>query len=95
MPDKWQFSPRGLKGHRDRLGLTRVELGARVGVSPYAIKNYELGLHKPLLETFLQLCDSLGISPTELCQQGCEDEMIVYERALYWSPPRPMTTRRS
>lgn len=95
MPEAWQFSPRALKGHRDRLGLSRGQLGAKVGVSPYAIKNYELGLHRPLLEIFLHMCGSLGISPTELCQRIDEDPELVYERALYWSPPPSMLTRRS
>lgn len=94
MPDSWQFSPRSLTGHRERVGLTRAQLGAKVGVTDTAIKQYEYGTSRPQMKIFLLLCDSLGISPTDLCHRGPDDE-DAYDRARYWSPPPPMLMRRS
>jgi len=93
VPDSWQFSPRGLCGHRDRVGLSRTELGATIGVSHTAIKQWEYGLHPPRMKIFLRLCDSLGISPNDLCRQG-PDDGAEYDRARNWSPPPPMMLMR-
>jgi len=93
VPDRWWFSPRRLRGHRDRLRLSRSDLAARTGISPYTIKAYEQGLAKPSLDNFLLLIGCLGISPGDLCRTRDDDE-AEYMRALHWSPPPPTLTRR-
>lgn len=86
MPEQWQLSPRRIWGHRDRLGLNRAQLGAKVGRTADAIKRYEYGLDVPKTHIFLSLAGSLGISPTDLCRQSPDDE-VEYQQALHWSPP--------
>ena len=87
MPDSWSFSPKRLWGHRDRLGLSRAQLGARARVSQNAIKLFEYGRTDPRMTVFLSLCDSLGISPNDLCRKGRENDEQEYEAGLNWSPP--------
>lgn len=89
MPEQWLFSPLRLRGHRERLGLSRAQLGVRVCRGQDAIKAYEYGITPPSLVTFLSLADSLGISPNDLCQRSSNPEDELFE-GRHWCPP---TTR--
>jgi len=42
-----RFVPKGLKSHRDRLGLSAAEYGRLVGVSAQSIYNWERGVASP------------------------------------------------
>lgn len=86
MPEPWLFSPLRLRGHRERLGLSRAQLGVRVGRGQDAIKVYEYGIKMPSLSVFLLLADSLGISPNDLCQRSSNPQEELLE-ARHWHPP--------
>jgi len=45
--DQIRFSPRWLKAHRERLGLSAADYGKLVGVSQLTIYNWEKGVSKP------------------------------------------------
>lgn len=92
MPEPWRFSPQRLRGHRERLGLSRAALAARIGRRQETIKFYEYGTTAPSLEIYLSLCDSLGISPNDLCRTH-RDEELERRAGLVW--PLPPTILRS
>lgn len=92
VPEKWRFSPQRLRGHRERLGLSRAALAAAIGRKADTIKFYEYGTITPSLEIFLSLCDSLGISPGDLCRTSSDDGIERMEGRLW---PMPPTTARS
>lgn len=87
--EQWRFSPHRLRGHRERLGLSRAALAAAIGRKADTIKFYEYGAITPSLEIFLSLCDSLGISPNDLCRTSADDELERLEGRLW--PMQPMT----
>lgn len=93
MPEKWPFSPLRLRGHRERRGLSRLALAARVGVHLDSIKSYEYGLNKPSLDVFLSLAGSLDISPNDLCVQPGEpadkETQLMAGRCYPLPPPPP------
>jgi transcriptional regulator with XRE-family HTH domain len=86
VPEQWLFSPQRLRGHRERLGLSRAQLGARVGRDQNTIKAYEYGVTPPSLTTFLLLAGSLGISPNDLCQSS-PNPSDEFTAARNWRPP--------
>lgn len=103
MPEQWLFSPLRLRGHRERVGLSRPELAQRVKIvkgseikelKADTIKAYEYGAIKPGLDAFLSLADSLDISPNDLCRTSDDDEM-EYLAGKHWPlpPPSPQQTR--
>ncbi len=49
-PQKLRFVPKGLKSHRNRLGLSAADFGRLVGVSAQSIYNWELGHSSPRAE---------------------------------------------
>lgn len=85
VPERWQFSPWRLRGHRDRLGWSRVTLAVAIGVKPDTVKMYEYGKILPSLPVFLLLADLLGISPNELCRTS-QDNKREYLEAKAWIP---------
>lgn len=89
VPEPWQFSPSRLRGHRERLGLSRNALGAKIGKRMDTIKVYEYGITPPSLSAFLSLADSLGISPNDLCRQTPRDDEAEYLEGRTWSPTPP------
>lgn len=58
-----------LREGRILLGVTQVELAAKVGVPQSAIVNYEAGKRKPSIEVLERWADELGY---EVVQSGVE-----------------------
>jgi DNA-binding XRE family transcriptional regulator len=42
---KFRFSPKGLRAHRKRLGLSQEDMGLLFGVSAMSVYNWEAGAH--------------------------------------------------
>jgi len=55
-----------LKKRREELGLSRVTLAERMGISPSAVSNYENGLSFPKEDVMLRLFDGLDTDPNTL-----------------------------
>lgn len=53
-----------LRKRREELGISRVELAGRLGISRSAVGNYETGVSAPKEEVLLRLFDALGWTPT-------------------------------
>lgn len=51
---------------RLRLGMSQKELAARVGLTPSFISQLETNQISPSLNSFLQICAALGVSPDQL-----------------------------
>ena len=49
-----------LRKRREELGISRVELAGRLGISRSAVGNYETGVSAPKEEVLLRLFDALG-----------------------------------
>lgn len=93
---KWSFSPWRLRGHRERLHLSRHALAVRVEKSADTIKAYEWGVIKPSTDALLSLAGSLGISPDDLCRASetdtPADPTFEYLAGRTWpDPPSPPT----
>lgn len=55
-----------LRKRREELGISRVELAGRLGISRSAVGNYETGVSAPKEEVLLRLFDALGVDPNYL-----------------------------
>lgn len=55
-----------IKERREALGLTRTQLGDRLGVSKVAVRKWELGLAMPNADKLPALADALHCSIDEL-----------------------------
>ena len=55
-----------IKERREALGLTRTQLGDRLGVSKVAVRKWELGLTMPNADKLPALADALYCSIDEL-----------------------------
>lgn len=55
-----------LRKRREELGMTRLELADRLGVSLSAVGNYETGISAPKEEVLLRLFDALEVDPNYL-----------------------------
>lgn len=60
-----RFSPRWLKAHREKLGLSAADYGRLVGVSSLTIYNLESGKSKPRSKTLAALASVRGIGKRE------------------------------
>ena len=60
-----RFSPRWLKVHRERLGLSAADYGKLVGVSSLTIYNWEHGKSRPRQEQLAALVAVRGIGKRE------------------------------
>ncbi|MEX1193432.1 MAG: helix-turn-helix domain-containing protein [Dehalococcoidia bacterium] len=54
-----------LRGHRERVGLSRVALAVRSGVSEHAVKAFEWGQRRPKESTLTAIIDALGLTREE------------------------------
>ena len=59
-----------LRQRREELGISRIELAERLGVSRSAVGNYELGLSSPKEEVLLRLFRELQVEPNYLFQDS-------------------------
>jgi len=57
---------RRIKEARQEKGLTQEQLAERAGVSPTYISVIERGLKSPQLDTFVPVCNALGVSADTL-----------------------------
>lgn len=81
-----------IRERREQLGLSRPQLAQRLGVSPSAVSNYELGGSFPKEEVLLRLFDCLETEPDVLFQDsfrggsrvlsGDERELLERYRSL-------------
>lgn len=55
-----------LKAVRESRGMSQKELGARMGIDPNRISNWELGYSLPLMSAFRDLCIALNCPPGDL-----------------------------
>lgn len=55
-----------LVSHRDRQGMTQVQLADKSGLCATWISHFECGTRKPSLDKFVKLCNALNISPENL-----------------------------
>ena len=60
-----RFSPRWLKAHRERLGISAADYGRLVGVSSLTIYNWESGKSKPRQEGLGALAEVRGLGKRE------------------------------
>lgn len=60
-----RFVPKGLKSHRDRLGLSATDYAKLVGVSGQTIHNWERGVTTPRQEQKARLADLRGLGKRE------------------------------
>ncbi len=67
--ENMRFSPRWLKSHREKLGLSAADYGALVGVSQLTIYNLESGKSKPRNKTLAALASVRGIGKREALQR--------------------------
>lgn len=88
----WQFSPARLRGHRERLHLTRPQYSLLSGYSVATVKSVEYAKHVPSLAFFLSAANLLGISPIELCRTH-PDDGVEYRTAWHWTPPQQQIPR--
>lgn len=70
-----------LRRRREELGLSRVELADRLGITRSAVGNYETGVSAPKEEILLRLFDALQVDPNYLYRDSfrsdpfaCSDE---------------------
>lgn len=55
-----------IRERREELGLTRVQVFTRLGISRMAWYNLEIGAHMPHIDKLCQIAYELGIPPREL-----------------------------
>lgn len=70
------FSRGRLRGHRNGLGLSQIELGHRAGLHPDTLAAFEQGDLAPSDSIVIDLADALGVSPRSLRSatgNWCED----------------------
>lgn len=60
-----RFSPKGLRSHRDKLGLSATDYGRLVGLTGQTIYNYEQGKSKPRPAQLAKLVEMRGIGKRE------------------------------
>ena len=59
-----------IKERREALGLTRVQLADRMGVSKVAVRKWEMGMTNPSADKLPALAGLLGCTIDELFGQG-------------------------
>ena len=64
-----RFSAKGLKAHRERLGISAADYGLLVGVTGQTIYNWESGKGKPRAEKLAALAAARGIGVREAEKQ--------------------------
>ena len=55
-----------LKNHREKIGLTQLELANRVALERTSITNIERGKQKLPIHVLFGVCKALGVSPSEV-----------------------------
>lgn len=69
-----------LREHRERLGLTRKELAARLGGSESHIKAIETRKRKPTLPVFVLIARALGVDADKLLLEVLQREAYLNDR---------------
>lgn len=64
-----RFSPRWLKAHREKLGISAADYGKLVGVSMLTIYNWESGKSKPRREGLAALASVRGLGKREVLKR--------------------------
>lgn len=76
-----------IRRHRQRLGMSQLALGERLGISSVAVSKWERGQSQPDIPTLKQLADLFGVSMDELCghqtvPSEADENMSVMARAF-------------
>ena len=69
LADRARFSPRWVKSHRERLGLSAADYAQLVGVSGLTIYNWESGKSKPRKQQLAALVAVRGLGKREAIQR--------------------------
>ena len=78
---------------RTEAGLTRAELGERIGVAGRSIVNYENGERIPYGDVCAKMAEVFGITTDELL--GLENSELVMAREEAVAPSRPSSWKTS
>ena len=62
-----------IQDFREKKGLSQDVVSGFAGIGRTHLSAIERGLRKPTLETFVRVCDALGVKPSEL--------MVLIEQA--------------
>lgn len=68
-----------IKERREHLGLSRIELASKIGVTPSAIANYENEISSPKIELMYKLFDALDCDANYLHQDDMKK--IAYQNS--------------
>ena len=68
-----------LRKRRLKLGLTLEEVAKKAGITPGAVRSYEVGAIKGKLSTRIKLATALGIPPRALLSK--EESMMAFGNA--------------
>lgn len=67
---------RRIKSVRERAGISKSELAAKIGVVPSLVSLYESGCRKPSVDVLLQISRELGCS-TDFLFGAASDSMFI------------------
>lgn len=83
-----------IRTQRERLGLTKKELSAVLGVSPSIITHYEAGSRSPSYEILVRASKVLGVTTDHLLGASCDEAVIVGDaEALAFNEFKKLTPR--
>ncbi|MDN5872971.1 MAG: helix-turn-helix domain-containing protein [Sinobacteraceae bacterium] len=74
----YQLLIRLIKKNRQQLGVTQVELAARLGNTQTFVSKMERGERRLDIIEFIESCEALGIAPCELLRQFLEQRKQLH-----------------
>lgn len=73
---------KNIKKYRKLNHMTQKQLAQKVGVSVAAVSNWETGSNSIDVDSLFKVCDALGVSISEIAQNGQPFELNIYEKEL-------------
>ena len=73
---------KNIKKYRKLNHMTQKDLAQKVGVSVAAVSNWETGSNSIDVDSLFKVCDALGVSISEIAQDGQSLELNIYEKEL-------------
>jgi len=61
-----------LKAHREMRGMTQENLAKIIGMTRVSVCNLERGIHAPTIDTFVIICDALGVHADIMLRHAIE-----------------------
>ncbi len=62
---EWVWAPKRVAELRAQAGLNRSELGFKLMVGGFAVKNWETGVNRPNAANVARLANALGVTPQD------------------------------